>query len=82
MSGVLTERLQRRVGAAQCGAVLMKRLFPCGARKSDPTVGSSACADAESEDGNCKRSQVRAFDFFLHIDTASARTYQNQRHTK
>ena len=56
---------------------------PRGSRTSDPAVGSFARADAESADGNCKRPQVRAFDFFfLLIDTVCARTFQTQRHQK
>ena len=54
---------------------------PRGSRTSDPAVGSFARADAESADGNCKRPQVRAFDF-LHIGTVCARTFQTQRHQK
>ena len=38
---------------------------PRGSRTSDPAVGSFARADAESADGNCKRLQLRAYDFFF-----------------
>ena len=34
---------------------------PCGVRTPDPAVGSSACADAESADGNWMRPQVCLF---------------------
>ena len=39
---------------------------PRGSRTSDPAVGNFACADAEGADGNCKRPQVRVFDFFAY----------------
>ena len=84
MSGVLAERLQRCVGAAQCGSVLLKRLFPLVApvHLTQLLVVHLARADAESADGNCKRPQVRVLDFFLHIDTVCARTFHTRRHQK
>ena len=69
MSGVLEKRLQRCIGAAQCGlriGPVEDTFSPRGSRTSDPADGSFARADAEGAGGNCKRPQVRAFDFFAY----------------
>ena len=48
---------------------------------SDSAVGGSACVDAESADGDCKRPRYVPV-FFSHIDTVSAGNFQTQRHKK
>ena len=52
-------------------------ISPCCAGTSDSAVGGSACVDAESADGDCKRPR---YMLFSHIDTVSAGNFQTQRH--